>query len=216
MKEVIAALFDFDGVVIDTETQYSHFWQQIGQEYGYDHLETKVKGQTLTYIYNTFFAGREAEQQEITSRLNRFEQEMTFDYIPGVVEFIHALRREGIATAVVTSSNEQKMNAVYRVLPEVKQLFDHILTAEMFAASKPDPDCYLLGMRMLGSTPATTYVFEDSVNGLKAGMASGAWVIGLATTFPREVVASLAHTVIPDFCGFRVADMLAVDNIKTK
>lgn len=214
MKDVIAALFDFDGVVIDTETQYSRFWHRVGQEHGYDHLETQVKGQTLTYIYNTFFAGREAEQQEITSQLTHFEQEMSYDYIPGVVEFVQALRAEGITTAVVTSSNEQKMNAVYQVHPEVKQLFDRILTAEMFAASKPDPDCYLLGMRLLGSTPETTYVFEDSVNGLKAGLASGAQVIGLATTFPREVVEGLSHRVINHFQGFSVADMLAVEKRK--
>ena len=210
MKERIAALFDFDGVVIDTESQYSRFWQQVGQQYGYDGLEKQVKGQTLTYIYNTFFVGREAEQQEITEQLNRFELNMSYDYVPGAVDFIRALRAEGIATAVVTSSNEQKMNAVYRVHPEVKQLFNRILTAEMFAASKPDPDCYLLGMRLFGTTPLQTFVFEDSINGLRAGLASGARVIALSTTFPSEVIAPLSHKVIPHFNGFSVADMLAV------
>lgn len=210
MKERIAALFDFDGVVIDTESQYSRFWQQVGQQYGYDGLEKQVKGQTLTYIYNTFFVGREAEQQEITEQLNRFELNMSYDYVPGAVDFIRALRAEGIATAVVTSSNEQKMNAVYRVHPEVNQLFDRILTAEMFAASKPDPDCYLLGMRLFGTTPLQTFVFEDSINGLRAGLASGARVIALSTTFPSEVIAPLSHKVIPHFNGFSVADMLAV------
>ena len=210
MKERIAALFDFDGVVIDTESQYSRFWQQVGQQYGYDGLEKQVKGQTLTYIYNTFFVGREAEQQEITEQLNRFELNMSYDYVPGAVDFIRALRAEGIATAVVTSSNEQKMNAVYRVHPEVKQLFNRILTAEMFAASKPDPDCYLLGMRLFGTTPLQTFVFEDSINGLRAGRASGARVIALSTTFPSEVIAPLSHKVIPHFNGFSVADMLAV------
>lgn len=210
MKESIAALFDFDGVVIDTETQYSRFWHQVGQQYGYEGLDQQVKGQTLTYIYKTFFAGRETEQQEITDQLIRFEQGMSYDYIPGVIDFIRALRAEGIATAVVTSSNQQKMRAVYSVHPEVKQLFDRILTAEMFAASKPDPDCYLLGMRLFGTTPSHAFVFEDSINGLRAGMASGARVIALSTTFPREVVAPLAHQVIPHFNGYTVADMLAV------
>ena len=84
MKERIAALFDFDGVVIDTETQYSRFWYQVGQQYGYEGLDQQVKGQTLTYIYNTFFAGREAEQQDITRQLNCFEQHMSYDYILSV------------------------------------------------------------------------------------------------------------------------------------
>ena len=147
-----------------------------------DDIEGRVKGQTLVYIYDTFFPGMAKEQAEITERLNRFEQEMSFDFIPGVLDFIADLHRNGVKTAVVTSSNEAKMAAVYRVHPEIKTLFDRILTAEMFTASKPAPDCFLLGMEVFGTTPDTTYVFEDSFNGLKAGMASGATVIGLATT----------------------------------
>ena len=49
------------------------------------------------------------------------------------------------------------MAAVYRVHPEIKTLFDRILTAEMFTASKPAPDCFLLGMEVFGTTPDTTY-----------------------------------------------------------
>lgn len=177
-----AVLFDFDGVVVDTETQYSHFWHEMGKQYlGMDDIEGRVKGQTLVYIYDTFFPGMAKEQAEITERLNRFEQEMSFDFIPGVLDFIADLHRNGVKTAVVTSSNE---------------------AAEMFTASKPAPDCFLLGMEVFGTTPDTTYVFEDSFNGLKAGMASGATVIGLATTNSREDIAPLCHYVLDDFQGF--------------
>ena len=56
--ETISVLFDFDGVVVDTETQYSIFWHKIGVNYlGMEELENRVKGQTLTYIYDTFFSG---------------------------------------------------------------------------------------------------------------------------------------------------------------
>ena len=55
---------------------------------------------------------------------------------------------------------------------------------------------------VFGTTPDTTYVFEDSFNGLKAGMASGATVIGLATTNSREDIAPLCHYVLDDFQGF--------------
>lgn len=68
-----AVLFDFDGVVVDTETQYSHFWHEMGKQYlGMDDIEGRVKGQTLVYIYDTFFPGMAKEQAEITERLNRF------------------------------------------------------------------------------------------------------------------------------------------------
>lgn len=206
-----AVLFDFDGVVVDTETQYSLFWHKVGADYlGMDDLESRVKGQTLVYIYDTFFAGKTREQEEITAALNRFEQEMTFDYIPGVMDFIADLRSHDVRLAVVTSSNDRKMAAVYRAHPEVKTLFDRILTAEMFTRSKPAPDCFLLGMELFGTTPDTTYVFEDSFNGLKAGMASGATVIGLATTNSREDIAPLCHCILDDFRGFTCDKMFQV------
>lgn len=199
----MAALFDFDGVVVDTETQYSVFWHKMGVDYlGMEDLEKRIKGQTLVYIYDTFFSGMDKEQQEITIALDRFEREMSFDFIPGVEAFVSDLRRNHVRVAVVTSSNDKKMEAVYRAKPEIRTMFDHILTAEMFTASKPAPDCFLLGMKVFGTTPETTYVFEDSFNGLKAGMASGATVIGLATTNPRAEIAPLCHHVLDDFEGF--------------
>ena len=195
-----AVLFDFDGVVMDTETQYSIFWHKVGVDYlGMDDLESRIKGQTMTYICDTFFAGKTKEQQEITAALNHFEQDMAYDYIPGVLDFIADLRH-----------NHVKMAAVYRARPEVETMFDRILTAEMFAHSKPAPDCFLLGMEVFGTTPATTYVFEDSFNGLKAGVASEATVIGLATTNSREAIAPLCHCVLDDFTGFTYDKMLQV------
>lgn len=210
-KTNAAVLFDFDGVVVDTETQYSVFWHRMGADYlGMDDLESRIKGQTLTYIYDTFFPNRTSEQAEITAALDRFEQQMNYDFIPGVLDFMDDLRRHGVPTAVVTSSNDKKMAAVRRVHPELDSLFDRILTAEMFTASKPAPDCFLLGMQVLGSEPRTTWVFEDSFNGLRAGLASGANVIGLATTNPHEAIAPLCHAVIDDFRGFSYEKMLKV------
>lgn len=207
----IAVLFDFDGVVVDTETQYSIFWHKAGADYlGLDDLETRVKGQTLTYIYDTFFRGMEKEQAEITAALDRFEQQMSFDFIPGILPFIADLRSHDVRIAVVTSSNDKKMEAVYRAHPEIPRMFDRILTAEMFSASKPAPDCFLLGMEIFGTTPETTYVFEDSFNGLKAGMASGATVIGLATTNSREEIAPLCHHILDDFSGFSYDKLLQI------
>ena len=160
----IAVLFDFDGVVVDTETQYSVFWHKMGVDYlGMEDLESRVKGQTLMYIYDTFFPGMTKEREEITVGLDRFEQNMSYDFVPGVEEFIADLHRNGVKMAVVTSSNDKKMEAVYRAKPEIKSMFDRILTAEMFTASKPAPDCFLLGMEVFDTTPETTYVFEDSL-----------------------------------------------------
>ena len=143
----MAALFDFDGVVMDTETQYSIFWNEQGRKYHPELPEfgRLIKGQTLTQIYTKYFAGMEDVQREITEDLNNFEKNMLYDYIPGVEEFLKELKENEVKIAIVTSSNEMKMNNVYKAHPELKQSVDRILTAEMFTHSKPDPECFLLG-----------------------------------------------------------------------
>lgn len=195
------ALFDLDGVVFDTETQYSIFWGGEARRYHPEipGLEYKIKGMPLTEIYETYFADVRDEWDDITGRLNEFEKSMKYDYINGFLPFIDHLRKAGIKCAVVTSSNRPKMESVARQRPELSDLFDAILTAEDFTKGKPDPDCYLMGMARFGCTKDETIVFEDSINGLKSGRASGAYVVGLATTNPADVVAEYSDLVIRDF-----------------
>lgn len=202
MMKIKAALFDLDGVVFDTEPQYTVFWGQQCREFHPEHpgLEHEIKGQTLVQIYDAWFSGPLAERQaEITERLNRFEQQMSYDYIAGFVEYITELRKNGVKTAVVTSSNQPKMEAVYQSRPEFKGMFDAILTSEDFERSKPDPDCYLKAAERLGVSKDDCVVFEDSYNGLKSGRAAGMYVVGLATTNSAEAIAPLCDKVINDY-----------------
>lgn len=199
-----AALFDLDGVVVDTESQYSVFWGSQCRLYHPEipGLENKIKGQTLTQIYDGWFSGEIASEQPlITRRLNEFEAQMNFDYITGFEDFITTLRNNGFKTAVVTSSNKIKMNAVYRKHPEFHSLFDAILTSEDFSASKPDPDCYLKAAERFHLSPEECIVFEDSFNGLKSGRAAGMLVVGLATTNSAEQIVPFSDVVISDYVG---------------
>lgn len=195
-----AALFDLDGVVFNSEPQYTVFWSEIFKEYfNDDTIAEKIKGSTLVQIYDHYFAGDKKAQDEITHRLDDFEQHMHFDYIKGFPEYITGLRQKGVKTAVVTSSNQAKMAAVYAKRPEMKQYFDAILTSEDFAESKPSPDCYLRGAARFGFDAKDCTVFEDSFNGLKAGKASGAYVIGLATTNSADDIRQYCDKVISDY-----------------
>lgn len=210
-SKTIAALFDFDGVIMDTETQYTVFWNEQGRKYlGEEDFGRSIKGQTLTQIYEKYFSDKPQAQQEITALLNVFEKQMSYEYIPGVETFIADLRRHGVKIAVVTSSNEEKMQNVYNAHPEFKGMVDRILTGEMFVRSKPAPDCFLLGMELFGAAPENTFVFEDSFHGLQAGMTSGATVIGLATTNSREAIAGKAHYIMDDFTAMSYDKLLAL------
>ncbi|MBQ5476813.1 MAG: HAD-IA family hydrolase, partial [Bacteroidaceae bacterium] len=92
--------------------------------------------------------------------------------------------------------------------PELMQYFDRILVAEDFARSKPFPDCYLLGASVFDTVIENCVVYEDSVNGLKAGKSANMKVVGLSTTNPTEVVAPLSDIVIPDFADFTYEKMI--------
>ncbi len=201
-KDFQAALFDLDGVVFNTEPQYTVFWGAQCREFHPEHpgLEQEIKGMTLVQIYDAWFSGELSEKQAlITERLNDYEAQMSYDYVAGFEAFIHALRSRGVKTAVVTSSNQPKMEAVYRSHPEFKGLFDAILTAEDFDRSKPDPDCYLKAAGRFGIAPEHCVVFEDSFNGLKSGRAAGMYVVGLATTNPTDAIRPLCDEVISDY-----------------
>ena len=203
------ALFDFDGVVMDTEPQYTAFWDRKGMEYfGVENFASTIKGQTLVQIFEKHFPGREEEQRKLTAMIDDLERNMVYEYVPGAYEFMSSLKEAGVPVAIVTSSNKVKMGQVYAAHPELSDLMDVVLTSEDFARSKPDPDCFLKGMKYFGASPEETVVFEDSFHGLTAGRASGARVVGLATTNSREAIAPYCDIVIDDFTGFTLEDIL--------
>lgn len=197
-------LFDLDGVILDTESQYSIFWNRTGKEVlGLDDFGKIIKGQTLTHILR-HFEGAPKSIDEIVAELYEYERNMSYDYIPGADGFMKSLKDNGIPMAIVTSSNDAKMGNVRKERPELWELTEAVLTSEHFSKSKPDPECFLKGMEILGGRPEDTYVFEDSIHGINAGRSAGAKVIGLATTNTREAIADLCDQVIDDFRGFEL------------
>lgn len=193
------ALFDLDGVILDTEGSYTAFWDDYGsRHFSEKDFGLKIKGQTLVKILGDYFP-EENERKAITDAINDFERKMSYPFVPGVENYIKSLKSNGIRTAVVTSSNILKMENVYRCHPGFREMFDMILTSEDFSESKPSPYCYLKAMRLFGAGPEDCVVFEDSLAGLQSARASGAFVTALTTTNPEEVVRNYADLVIRDF-----------------
>ena len=207
MKHFKAALFDLDGTLIDTEGQYSIYWGRVCRKFRPDieGLEYKIKGMTLVQIFDRYFPDP-AVQQEIREGLDAWELQMDYRWLPGALDFIRDCRRQGVKCAIVTSSNQQKMKAIPNKLPEFYSLFDRVLTSEDFTASKPAPDCYLLGARVFGLDLHECVVFEDALNGIQAGMSSGIYTVGVSTYNPPSVLEPLCHKVIPDFTGLTSQD----------
>ena len=190
-----AALFDLDGVVLDTESQYTVFWEKQGLLYFPElkNFAQLIKGMTLTQIFEQYFATNTQAQKQIV------EANMNYEYIRGFEAFVTGLSKENVLTAVVTSSNLPKMENVYRLRPELKNYFDAILTSEDFEYSKPNPDCYLKAAKRFGLCPEECIGFEDSVNGLKSLQSARIFTVALTTSNPREIVEKYSQFVINDF-----------------
>ena len=203
-----AALFDLDGTLIDTEDQYTVVWGRIARKYRPDvpDLEYAIKGTTLKNILATYFSPETHEA--IVRELDEYEAQMDYSFFPYVEEFLTDIRSHGVKCAIVTSSNKQKMQYATKDNPLIGTMFDKILTAEDFSASKPAPDCYLKAAEMLQTPLEDCMVFEDAYNGLQAGMASGIYTVGLATGHTIEEIAPLCHKVLKNFENVKYDDLI--------
>ena len=197
----ISALFDMDGVLIDTEPQYTIFWNKIAKQYSVEvaDFENKIKGMTIPHIFRYYFNTlSDKEVEQILQDFRLFEESVQFPDIPGAIDFVKELKLHSIGVGLVTSATELKLNRVCQQ-KQFDTLFDVIISAKDIQNGKPAPDCFLLGAKMLSSEAENCIVFEDSLAGITAGNAAGMAVVGLATTHPKEVLKDICITVIPDF-----------------
>lgn len=207
--ETIGALFDLDGVLIDSEGTYTEFWDGIGRRYHspIPDFAHAIKGTTLTQILDGFPAGVRAE---ITQAIHDFELEMRYPLFPGVNELLDELHAAGIPMAIVTSSDDVKMASLYRQHPHFADRFAAVITGSQVSRSKPHPEGYLRGAEAIGRRAADCFVFEDSLQGLEAGRRAGATVVGIATTNPRAALEGRADTIVDTIAALTLARLLAL------
>lgn len=192
----IACLFDLDGVLVDSERIYTKIWEAIEKHWptGIENFAYKIKGTTLEDILERHFP--EEAREDITKELLRLEGMMIYRPMPGAIEFIDALKAKGIPVALVTSSNGLKMDHLWHDMPGFKEKFDVIITGDEVTNSKPDPEGYLAAAKALGVDPKRCAVFEDSLQGVKAGKAAGAFVIGIAGTLNASDIQPYSDIVV--------------------
>jgi len=189
-------LFDLDGVLIDTEGIYSTFWDEIDRRYptGIDRFSLYIKGTTLPSIMTHF--PDENVRWQIMEALDRFQDTMSYPLYDDTLEFLDMLADAGLKMAINTSSDPYKMSRLYAEHPGFCDRFDAVIDASMVTRSKPDPQGYIMAAHALGLEPCQCVVFEDSLQGLAAAAASGAKVVGVATTYPAERLMPPADVVI--------------------
>lgn len=208
-NEKIGCLFDLDGVLIDSERLYTKIWGAIEEQWptGVDNFAYKIKGTTLEDILDHYFPD-ERVRSEVVKELYRLEGLMIYTPLPGAVEFIDALRERKIPVALVTSSNDLKMQHLWSDMPGFKEKFDVIITGDEVTHSKPNPEGYLTAARRLGIAPERCAVFEDSLQGVKAGKAAGSYVVGVEGTLKAEDIAPFSDVVVNAVADVDIDDLM--------
>ena len=195
-KKDIGCLFDLDGVLVDSERIYTKIWEAIEMQWptGIENFAYKIKGTTLEDILERYFP--EEVREDVSKELIRLEGMMIYEALPGAIGFLDTLRQKEIPIALVTSSNGLKMDHLWTDMPGFKEKFDVIITGDEVKHSKPSPEGYLTAAAALGVNPERCAVFEDSLQGVKAGKAAGAFVIGIAGTLKASDIAPYSDIVV--------------------
>lgn len=211
------AIFDMDGVLVDNLDCHVRAFQQLGAEQGQTLSRDQISavfGQKNRDMLGTLL-GRDLTEEEVERLSHRKEEiyrrvaadEIVSMIVPGLRELLDSLRSDGIRMAVATSGPPENVEFVFDRLG-IRDYFDGVITAREVERGKPDPDAFLKAAASIGVEPADTVVFEDSRSGIKAGLASGAKCVALATTHRAEELQDLnPHLICSDFRNLTPDDL---------
>ncbi|WP_246070718.1 HAD family hydrolase [Paenibacillus kobensis] len=194
-----AVLFDFDGLIIDTETAWFESFAQLYNEHGHElALEqfSKCIGTSIDAFdpyQNLIELGVGLSREELNSVVKQHYQSRMAgaDLRPGVRDYLAHAKEAGLRIAVVSSSHLEWIES-YLEQFQLSGYFDALVTADLVEKVKPDPALYLHALKTLGITADEAIAFEDSLNGLKAASLAGIRCF----IVPNSVTASLPFETV--------------------
>lgn len=203
--EFKAAIFDLDGVIVDTAKYHYLAWKRLAAEkYGFEfseHENERLKGVSRMRSLEILLecGGITGLSEEEMAADAALKNEWYVEYIskidasellPGAREYLVWLHEQGIKTALGSAS---KNAGIILKNIGVTELFDAIIDGNSVSRAKPDPEVFLCGARALGIDPANCIVFEDAEAGIEAAIAGGMKCVGIGD----PVRLSRANAVIP-------------------
>ena len=206
------AIFDMDGLMLDTERLHCEFWIKAAAEYGYtlrmqDLIAARgMSGETALRHFKACY-GEDFDYKTIHARRNElffaYCDEVGVQKKKGVGELLACLKERGLRLALATSNIPAHSETELR-RAGLWDFFDARVYGPMVAHSKPAPDIFLLACEKLALAPQDCFVFEDSTNGIKAAAAAGCAPVMIPDLLPAdEEMRALAMTVQPDLLAVR-------------
>ena len=202
MSGEYAAIFDMDGVLVDTYWAHYRSWLQMAEPEGLHFSEAEFAptfGRTSREIIARFWGRDRYDDAQIAALDARKEAafrrivEADFPAMPGVHRLLNLLHQAGFRLAVGSSGPPENVDLVLEKLC-TRNLFGAIITGSDVTRGKPDPQVFLLAAQRLGVLPGRCAVIEDAPAGLAAANAAGMASVGLLSTgrTPADLAAARA------------------------
>jgi HAD superfamily hydrolase (TIGR01509 family) len=198
-----AVVFDFDGVIIDTETARYEVWMKLFEEYGQilpRDIWVKSIGRS-EYVINPYQLLKNMTGKDIdVDKLRVYEKQLEDEYIakkplnPGLIDRINEVKSAGGHLAIASSSSRMYVEKHLRNR-DILRYFDLLVCRDDVNRHKPNPEPYRKAVESLGADVSYSFAVEDSPSGIESAVAAGLFCIALAGNMTRDMNLTRAHII---------------------
>jgi HAD superfamily hydrolase (TIGR01509 family) len=219
MSKIKALLFDFDGLILDTETPDYEVWCSIYREHGFELPREEWGGIIGGTGLSQFDAAEHLSillqgQLDSVSLRDRHQNEsrailLAQEIMPGVMNYFHEAKRLGLKLAIASSSPHSWVDTHAKRLG-IFDYFDKVICADdvPMGRTKPNPDLFLLALDQLKVHSQEAIVFEDSPNGVRAAHAAGIFVVAVPNSVTSQLSIENANLLLRSLADLPLHELL--------
>jgi HAD superfamily hydrolase (TIGR01509 family) len=212
-----AIIFDFDGVIIDSETPEYHSWQQVCRHFDVDiPLDVWEKGMGSSLdafnplVYLEQCLGKPVDRPTLLAEQRQLLWEVLGSQppLPGIQEYLHCASQKGLKVAIASSSSRDWVRGNLERL-NLLSYFHVLCNSDDVLQVKPDPALYLLALERLGVSAEDAMAIEDSPNGVRAARDAGIFCVAVPTPVSGLLDLSQANLVLSSLAALPFEDLEA-------
>lgn len=213
-KHVRALIFDFDGLIVDSETPGYHAWSELYATYGcslpfdkYSACIGTIGGFDL-HAYLEEQSGRSFDRGELEAACNVRWLDLMKDQplLPGIASCVSMAKAHGLKVAIASSSTHAWVARNLRKFGLLDE-FDALCTRDDVDAVKPDPALYHLALKKLAVSAAEAIAFEDSPNGILAAKRAGIFCVAIPNPLTKDLPLDMADRRLNSLAEFELDDV---------
>ncbi len=208
-----AVIFDMDGVIIDSEPQHARASKNVLKKYGVDasdeYCMSFIGSSTMTMAKDCierFSLSVSADKlyEEFNHEKKVISSTEGYIVVPGVIDVIKELNKNGILLAIASSSSEREISDTVKSLG-IHKYFSKLISANDVENPKPAPDIFNLAVRKLGLNKKDVIIIEDSYNGCTSASQAGIAVVGFENPSSGSQKLSQADVILTSFVGIETS-----------